>query len=78
MTLEEQQALRWKVGTWMRARAAEPLKQHQLAPIKMLLSSMERGVTLEQASNAFYTQMAADAEHSDLLMRLFGGEEMRP
>ena len=55
-------ALRWIVGRWLRIRA----------------SHVQGTPGRKDELRALFTQLAADAEHSDLLARLFAGENPLP
>jgi hypothetical protein len=61
--------LRRAVGQWLRIKADRPFEQAQAPAMNALVA---------QGAQAMYRQLAADAEHSDLLIRLFKGEEPRP
>jgi hypothetical protein len=62
-------ALRWAVGRWLRIRAA-----HETRLAAGYAYYLRDGVTVQQ----LFTQLAADAEHSALLIRLFEGKEPLP
>lgn len=61
-------ALRNAVGRWLRIKAERPFEQGQRSATECLVA---------RGAQAMYQQLANDAEHSDLLIRLFMGEEPR-
>lgn len=62
--------LRNVVGRWLRIRADHV---HESVGIAGHMGKLDKGF-----QNSLLLQLAADAEHSDLLVRLFKGEEPLP